>query len=55
MKYFSVDEHSKDAIKLLFDAGLKFDLHAKKGIVSKHFAEYLIGSGEYLSRFLLIF
>jgi len=41
----NVDEHSKDAIKLLFDAGLKFDLHAKKGIVSKHFAEYLIGSG----------
>jgi len=41
----NVDEHSKDAIKLLFDAGLKFDLHAKKGIASKHFAEYLIGSG----------
>jgi len=45
LKSFSVDEHSKDAIKLLFDAGLKFDLHAKKGIASKHFAEYLIGSG----------
>jgi len=41
----NVDEHSKDAIKLLFDAGLKFDVHAKKGIASKHFAEYLIGSG----------
>jgi len=41
----STDEYSKEAIKLLIDAGLKFDLHAKKGISSLQFAEYLIGSG----------
>jgi len=41
----NTDEYSKDAIKLLIDAGLKFDQHAKKGIPSLQFAEYLIGSG----------
>lgn len=45
--FYSTDEYSKDAIKLLIDAGLKFDQHAKKGIPSLQFAEYLIGSGNH--------
>jgi len=44
------DEYSKDAIKLLMDAGLKFDTHAKKGINPQQFAEYIIGSGMIMNR-----
>lgn len=46
----STDIYSKDAIKLLIDAGLKFDQHAKKGILAQQFAEYLIGSGLVMNR-----
>ena len=41
----NTDDYSKDSIQLLINAGLNFDHHAKRGISSQQFAEYLIASG----------
>ncbi len=41
----SSDEHSKEAIDLLSNSGIKFDKHKSRGINPHIFAEYLISSG----------